>query len=259
MATFLVVHGAWAAGWAWKKMRPLMAAHRHELFTPTCTGLGERAHLAHRDINLETHIQDILAVLEFEDLKDVILVGHSYGGMVATGVVDRARDRIKHLVYLDAFAPEDGKSANDYVPADRSEAIRKNAVDGWRVPPLNPIPADTSPEDVAWVTPRRMHQPLQCFEQKLALKGGLLTLPRTYIYCQRHFPGDRFRQFMQRARKEGWPVYEMDASHSPHVTAPEALSQRHPEVRSVPSCPALCRASTSWQQRRRGWPGQARP
>jgi pimeloyl-ACP methyl ester carboxylesterase len=92
LAIYLVAHGGWGGGWAWKKMRPLMAARRHELFTPTLTGLGERAHLAYRDIDLETHIQDILAVLEYEDLRDVILVGHSYGGMVATGVADRARD-----------------------------------------------------------------------------------------------------------------------------------------------------------------------
>ena len=163
MATFFVVHGAWSGGWAWKKMRPLMAARGHELYTPTQTGIGERAHLAHRDLNLESHIQDMLAVLEFEDVRNAILVGHSYGGMVATGVADRARERFTHLVYVDAFAPEDGKSANDYA-AERREAMRKNAVDGWKVPPLNPIPPDTSPEDVAWVTPRRVPQPLQCFE-----------------------------------------------------------------------------------------------
>lgn len=222
MATFLVAHGAWAAGWAWKKMRPLMAAGGHELFTPTCTGLGERTHLAHRGIDLETHIADILAVLEFENLKNVILIGHSYGGMVATGIADRARDKIKHLVYLDAFAPEDGMAAADYMPADRAEMMRKTAIDGWKVP-SSPPPPDTSPEDTAWLTPRRVPQPLQCFEQKLVLKNGPLKLPRTYIYAQRHNPGDPFRQFMDRARKEGWPVYEMDASHSPHVTAPEAL------------------------------------
>ena len=224
MATFLVVHGAWSAGWAWKKMRPLMAAAGHKLFTPTCTGLGERAHLAHRDLNLESHIADMLAVLEFEDLRNVILIGHSYGGMVATSVADRARDKIKHLVYLDAFAPEGGKSATDYMPAERAEMMRKNAVDGWKVP-SSPVPPDTSPEDTAWLSPRRVPHPLQCFEQKLALKGGPLSLPRTYIYAQRHNPGDPFRQFMQRARKEGWPVFEMDASHSPHVTAPEALME----------------------------------
>ena len=222
MATFLVAHGAWSAGWAWKKMRPLMAAHGHELFTPSYTGLGERAHLAHRDVNLETHIQDILTVLDVEDLRDVILIGHSYGGMVATGVADRAAGRIKHLVYLDAFVPESGKALHDYVSAERRESGRRNAVDGWKVP-SSPIPPDTSPEDVAWLSPRRMPQPLQCFEQALVLRNGPLRLPRTYIYAQRHNPGDPFRQFMERARKEGWPVYEMDASHSPHVTAPQAL------------------------------------
>ena len=91
MATFVVAHGAWSAGWAWKKMRPLMRAAGHELWTPTYTGLGERAHLGHADVSLDTHIQDIVAVLETEDLADVILIGHSYGGMVATGVADRAR------------------------------------------------------------------------------------------------------------------------------------------------------------------------
>jgi pimeloyl-ACP methyl ester carboxylesterase len=223
MATFLVAHGAWAAGWAWKKMRPLMVAAGHEFVTPTYTGVGERAHLTHPSINLETHIGDVLATIEFEDLRDVILIGHSYGGMVATGVADRAPRRIRHLIYLDAFVPEDGKSANDYVAA-RREAMQHIAIDGWKVPP-NPPPPDTSPEDVAWLTPRRVPQPLQCFEQKLAFKNGPLTLPRTYIYMRRHLPGDPFRQFMERARKEGWPVYEMDASHSPHVTAPEALME----------------------------------
>ncbi|HLL28343.1 MAG TPA: alpha/beta fold hydrolase [Xanthobacteraceae bacterium] len=222
MAVFVVAHGAWAAGWAWKKMRPLMAAAGHTLFTPTYTGLGERAHLAHSDLNLESHIRDMLAVFEFENLRNVILIGHSYGGMVATGVADRLRDKIRHLVYLDAFVPEDGMSAADYMPADRAELMVKSAVDGWKVPP-SPAPPDTTLEDAAWVMARRVPTPLQCFEQKLVFKNGPLSLPRTYIYAQRHNPGDPFRQFMDRARADGWPVYEMDASHSPHVTAPEAL------------------------------------
>src|SRR5215475_12852732 len=103
MATFLVAHGAWSAGWVWKKMRPLLRERGHELFTPTYTGLGERAHLARHDVGLETHIADILGVLQFEDLRNVILIGHSYGGMVATGVADRAPERLAQLVYLDAF------------------------------------------------------------------------------------------------------------------------------------------------------------
>ena len=110
---FLVCHGAWSAGWAWKKMHPLMAASGHRLVTPTYTGLGERAHLANPSIDLETHIEDILNVIKYEDLRDIVLVGHSYGGMVATGVADRARDRISQLIYIDAFVPEDGQSLLD--------------------------------------------------------------------------------------------------------------------------------------------------
>ena len=111
MATFVICHGAWSAAWAWKKVRPLLRAAGHEIFTPTYTGLGERAHQVSRAINLETHIGDILAVLDCEDLRDVVLVGHSYGGMVATGVADRAAERIAKLIYIDAFVPENGQSA----------------------------------------------------------------------------------------------------------------------------------------------------
>ena len=111
--TFLVCHGAWSAGWAWKKMHPLMQAAGHRLVTPTYTGLGERAHLANPSIDLETHIQDILNVIKYEDLRDIVLIGHSYGGMVATGVADRARDRVAQLIYLDAFVPDDGQSLLD--------------------------------------------------------------------------------------------------------------------------------------------------
>src|ERR1700730_2448859 len=222
MATFLVAHGAWSAGWAWKKMRPLMASRGHQLFTPSYTGLGERAHLAHRDLNLESHITDMLAVLEFEDLQNVILIGHSYGGMVATGVADRAREKIKHLVSLDAFAPEGGKSATDYMPAERAEMIRKNAVDGWKVP-SSPVPPDTSPEDTAWLTPRRVPQPLACLEQKLVFKNAPLSLPHVIIWAERQMRGYPCGKCVQRARREGGLVHKMAASHSPHVTAPEAL------------------------------------
>ena len=120
MATFLIAHGAWSAGWAWKKMRPRLRERGHELWTPTYTGLGERVHLASSDVKLDTHIEDVVKVFEFEDLRDVILVGHSYGGMVATGVADRIPDRISQVIYLDAFVPRNGESLFDLaVPDDR--------------------------------------------------------------------------------------------------------------------------------------------
>jgi pimeloyl-ACP methyl ester carboxylesterase len=227
VATFLVAHGAWSAGWAWKKMRPLMRARGHEIFTPTYTGMGERAHLAHRDIDLETHIADVLGVLKFEDLRNVILVGHSYGGMVATGVADRAPERLSQLVYLDAFAPRNGQSLLDLQTEEASQRVREGTAregDGWRIPP-NPAPPDTSAADLAWVNAHRMPQPIKTFEQKIKLTGAVDRLPRTYIYCKISRPGDVFRQFRDRASSEkGWKCIDIDASHSPNVTAPEALA-----------------------------------
>ena len=205
-------------------MRPLMRAAGHEMFVPTYTGLGERDHLLTRDVNLETHIDDVMGVLKYEDLNDVVLVGHSYGGMVATGVADRARDRIRQLIYYDAFVPRAGQSLSDLGGAGGAQRAKELAAkegDGWLVP-SNPVEPDTSPADVAWIAPRRLRQPLACFEQKLALNGDL-TLPRSYIKCARIGPVDVFRPFLERARAEGWPNIEIDASHSAHVTAPELL------------------------------------
>ena len=227
MATFLIAHGAWSAAWAWKKMRPLLQARGHALYTPTYTGLGERAHLASREVGLETHIADVLGTLEFEDLRDVVLVGNSYGGMVATGVADRARARLRRLVYLDAFVPRDGQSLLDLLPADVRERMReaaRTAGDGWRVPP-NPVPPDTSETDLAWLMPRRVMHPLRAFEEPIRLSGPEGAAPRAYIYCTRIAPGDVFGPFAERARREaGWQYLELEASHSPNVTAPEALA-----------------------------------
>src|SRR5262245_2522581 len=121
MATIVVCHGAWSAGWAWKKMRPLLRAAGHDVYTPTYTGLGERAHQVSRAINLDTHIADVLGVLDCEDLSNVALLGHSYGGMVATGVADRATERIAKLVYLDAFVPKSGQCLLDLLPAQAAQ------------------------------------------------------------------------------------------------------------------------------------------
>jgi pimeloyl-ACP methyl ester carboxylesterase len=224
--TFLVAHGAWSAGWAWKRMHPLMSAAGHRLITPTYTGIGERDHLASASNDLETHIQDVLAVMKYEDLRDVVLIGHSYGGMVATGVADRASDRISQLIYLDAFVPRDGQALIDLIPPEGRVRMQESvkAGDGWRVPP-NPTPPDTSEADVKWIAERRLPQSYKCFEMPLRLRNPETTLPRSYIYCKRIAPVDTFRQFAERAKSErGWRYYEIDASHSPHVTAPEALA-----------------------------------
>jgi pimeloyl-ACP methyl ester carboxylesterase len=220
MATYLICHGAWSGGWSWKKLRALLGTAGHEVFTPTYTGLGERAHLAHPLIDLDKHIEDVLGVIEYEDLHNFILVGHSYGGMVATGVADRVPERIRHLVYLDAFVPTDGQSLRDLA----SEAPPAERLEGWLIPPNPPAP-DTAPEDLAWTVPRRRHQPARCFTQALRLTRGEPAFPRSYIHCTKKTGADVFRQFADRFRSDpSWRFHSLATSHSPNITAPETLA-----------------------------------
>ena len=202
-----------------------MAAAGHAFFAPTYTGLGERAHLANPENDLETHIQDVVGLLKFEDLRNVVLIGHSYGGMVATGTADRAFERVAQIIYLDAFVPEDGQALIEFLPQRQRRRLLDTvkAGDGWRVTP-NPVPADTSAEDVAWVAKFRMPQSVRCFEQQISLHAQL-DLPRTYIQCMRYAEDGPFGQFAARARAAGWPLHELDASHSPNVTAPGVLME----------------------------------
>jgi pimeloyl-ACP methyl ester carboxylesterase len=221
MATFLICHGAWSGGWSWKKVRPLLRAAGHAVFTPTYTGLGERAHLAHPLVDLETHVADVLAVIEAEDLLEIVLVAHSYGGMVGTVVADRVPGRVRHLIYLDAFVPADGESLADLVhgggPAE--------PVAGWLIPPMAPAP-DTPAEDLAWTTPRRRHQPVRTFVQqaRLAAGGAAPVFRRSYVHCTKKEGHDNFAQFADRFRDDpDWGFCELATSHSPNVTAPESL------------------------------------
>jgi pimeloyl-ACP methyl ester carboxylesterase len=244
MATFVVAHGAWSAGWAWKKMRPPMRAAGHDFWTPTYTGLGERAHLANPDVSLDTHIEDILAVLEAEDLRDVYLIGHSYGGMVATGVADRARERIAQLVYLDAFVPHDGQSLFDLQSTETRTRMRELARtdgEGWRLPPTQ-MPADTPDADVAWASGRRRPQPSKTFEQHLRLAGNGAPPPRSYIYCQRCAPGDVFRQFANApsakaagAISRSTPAIIRTSPHRTHCWNYSRRSYRRPRSRLHPT------------------------
>ena len=131
MNTFVIVHGAWAGGWFFQETARFLRAAGHEVYTPTLTGIGERVHLGHPDIDLDTHIQDIVNVLEYEDLEDVSLVGYSYGGMVVTGVAERVPERIKQLIYLDAFVPVDGQSLADIMVSMGQDMKDWNMGEQW--------------------------------------------------------------------------------------------------------------------------------
>ena len=139
MATFVLVHGAWHGSWCWKHVRKRLQHAGHDVFTPTLTGVGERCHLASPNVNLSTHIADILSLIQWEELSRIILCGHSYGGFVISGVADRIPDRIRALVYLDAFVPEDGECLFDLVSPEMAAGMRRQAAtsgDGWKVDPI---------------------------------------------------------------------------------------------------------------------------
>jgi pimeloyl-ACP methyl ester carboxylesterase len=218
LATFVLVHGAWHGGWCWKKVIPLLRAAGHEVHAPTLTGLGERAHLLNPNIDLSTHIQDITALLEYEDLRDVVLVGHSYGGMVIAGVAEKVSARLGHLVYLDAFLPENGRSMKDYAQTAPTRD------DGWRVPPLGPPSAYgvTDERDVAWMTPRLGDQPLKTFTQPVSLSADRPgAVSQTFIQCTK---APFFTEAGERARRRGARYRELlSAGHDAMVTKPGEL------------------------------------
>jgi len=234
MAIYVLVHGAWHGGWCWKKVTPLLRAAGHEVLTPTLTGLGERAHLAGPDIDLSTHIQDVLNVLEYEELGDVVLVGHSYGGMVITGVADRAAARLAHLVYLDAFVPDDGRRLMDFVPEERRTDFLEGAKasgDGWRIPapPLGRFGV-TDEQDLRWAEPRIVPQPLKTFTQPVHLPNGAAVLSRTYLWCKGYTAGS-FGPFAERARTDpAWRCHELDTGHDAMITAPADVARLLLEV-----------------------------
>ncbi len=230
MTDFVLVHGAWRGGWCWGRVAPLLRAAGHEVFTPTLTGLGERAHLASADINLDSHVADVLGVLEAEELDAVVLCGHSYGGMVITGVAERAAKRIEALVYLDAFVPEDGQSVLQLMGPERSAALRDQASrtgDGWRVdPPPASFFEAMDPEDSAWIDRRCVAQPIATLGQPIASAGAIGQVRRRiYIWAD----NDRVTAYAHCAdharNAPDWDYHDVPAGHDVMIDAPEALAE----------------------------------
>ncbi len=185
--TFVLVHGAWHGGWCWRDVRQMLENQGHRVFTPTLTGLGEKSHLRPPDVTLDTHIQDIVNLFTWEELSDVILVGHSYGGVVISGVCDAMKDRIKHAVFLDAIVPKDGDTV---LPGGTKEIAEERfgpLIDGYLAPAREPVSfgiPDNMPEALAWVRRRVTPQLLGTWITPIRLpNGGSDGVPRTFIYC----------------------------------------------------------------------------
>jgi pimeloyl-ACP methyl ester carboxylesterase len=210
--TYVIVHGAWGGGWDWRAVDSLLTLHGHRAVRVTLTGQGERVHLASPNVGLSTHIDDVVNTILWEDLRDVVLVGHSYGGMVITGAADRIPDRIRHVVYVDAFLPNSGESLLGMFDSSSEASFRETVRDGMSVPP--------------WVTdtlaiPRDVPHSVRTLTDTLRLTSPSgRRVAGTYILTvEVDRDPDAFQQFADRAAARGWAVYTIQSDHNPQRTA----------------------------------------
>jgi len=228
--TYVLVHGAWHGGWCWERVAIRLRAGGHRVFTPTQTGLGERSHLLSGSITMETFVQDLVNVVEFEELSDIILVGHSYGGRSVAGLADRMPQRIRRLVFLDAGLPEAGKSYLDALPSKRRETRLKQASESPGGLSIAPPPdldfGVIDPADAAWVRRHLTPQPLGSYSTPVPLRNPIGNgVPCTYIRCTAPpFPTtDPSARYA--ISRQDWEYLELATGHDAMITAPQELSE----------------------------------
>ena len=229
--TFVLIHGASHGGWCYDRVAAILRSQGHRVFTPTLAGLAERASMDARQINLTTHIDEIIKLFDRADLSDVVLCGHSYGGMVISGVADRITDRISNLVFLDAVVPEDGKSMNDYI------------FPGWRLLPVvmsvwlfgrgykltPPPPAwffKVNKTDQAMVNRHLTSHPYKTLTEKIHIGNNAERIPNhTYIYATRWGNAQIAKQYKLARTRKGWKLFEVECGHDIMIDAPEELAR----------------------------------
>ena len=211
---FLLVHGSWHGGWCWRRVSDALTARGHRVFTPTLTGLGERSHLMSADIVLDTHITDIVNVAKFEDLQGFVLCGHSYGGMVITGVAEQIGDRIGSIVYLDAYIPKDGQSMG--------EISRLHHAPGMSTPAPSAAAFKVNAADQAWVNSHLTPQPNGVYAKKLRVSGAYERIARRAYARTTIYNSPVFRANFERLRATpGWRTYEIESGHDAMVDRPD--------------------------------------
>jgi pimeloyl-ACP methyl ester carboxylesterase len=225
--TFVLVHGAWHGGWCWVRVADRLRKAGHTVFTPTLTGLGERSHLVRADIDLMTHVTDVVNVIKWEQLKDIVLCGHSYGGMVISGVADQMADAIRSIVFLDAFVPKNGEAAQDLTSAAVVEMARAAMQRGEITMPPRPAEAfGVNPADRAWVDRLCVGQPLGTFTQKLTLTGARDRIPRKSYIRAASYVNPGFDRALAAARADSsWRTYEVSCGHDVMIDAPDRLTE----------------------------------
>lgn len=227
MTTFVLVHGGWHGGWCWDGAARRLRGAGHRVIAPTLTGLAERAHLIDAVTNPDTHVEDVAALFRWQDLRDVVLVGHSYGGMITTGVATQYADRIAHLVYLDAFVPtRDHESAQDMsIPSRRAEMAKAAAGDG-HVAPNGFERWSENPETIAWLKKMATPHPKACFGKGVSriTDPSLGAFARHYVLCARHDPSP-FQAFYARyATDPRWNCHRIDSLHDAMVDHPDTVT-----------------------------------
>lgn len=227
MSTYVLVHGAWHGSWCWKRVRKALQAQGHDVFTPTLTGVGERAHLLSPQVNLETHIDDVVSLIRWEELSDVILCGHSYGGVVVSGVADRVPEQIAALIYLDAFVLEDGRTLLDELPSDQRDMQLEGASlhgDGWKVPPIPAAAFGVNANDAAWADAQCTMHPLACFQQPLRLSGKIEAVKDVTYILATSYNDSPFLPSYERAKARGWKTLSLACGHDVMLDMPEELA-----------------------------------
>ncbi len=226
MTTFVLVHGAWGGAHTWKLVRPGLWAAGHHVFTPGLTGIGDRVHLAGPQVNLTTHVDDVVHQILYEDLSDIALLGFSYGGMVVTGALAHIADRVRELVYLDAFVPHDGQSLGDLAGHIPTAVGAGSLGQSWQIPP-RPRQID-DPAEAAWNEPRRTPQPARTFREPVHLDRPLEDFPfgRTYIKALDDPRPSPFWDAAERVRHHrAWRYFEIDTNHMIPQNRPAELVQ----------------------------------
>ena len=225
--TFVLVHGAWHGGCAWRRVADRLRARGHIVFAPTLTGLGERAHLLHPDIDASLHIADVLGLISFEQLDDFVLVGHSYGGCVVSGVAEAMPDAIRSIVFLDAFIPDNGDATIELVQPAVQEVIRAALARGETTVPVRDAAAfKVNEKDRAWVDALATPQPIGTMTEKLALTGACERIrKKTYIRAS-GYPNVSFDKAYARVKADpSWRTYEVPCGHDVMVDEPDRLTE----------------------------------
>ena len=230
-STFVLVHGAWHGGWGWVRLAERLRRQGHIVFTPTLTGQGERTHLISPRVNATMHISDIVNLIRYERLRDIVLVGHSYGGNVISGVAEIVPDKIASLVFLDAFSPDDGDAVVDLVQPVVKEAILAAAARGESTVPVRDAAAfNVNEKDRAWVDSLAGPQPIGTLTEKIKLTGARDKIAKkTYIRASA-YPNVAFEAAHARAKAEGWRTYDVPCGHDVMIDEPERLAEILVEV-----------------------------